>query len=401
MALQLSTTGASLQKDVIPLVAKIDEDDYTYVTLKNQVIVAGNAEKRQAEVPKVMSEDVELIIRSIRDFDDAVSDRNLDCANDGPKLFRFFRQTLGGEIRDEWDIARAGQANTHAGFQAAVDVYLARFILPTDLADQKRYLETAKKPFKLSVNALATRLRTINQMMAFFPGAADTEPFDEQGLKMLLYNMMLDDWKLAFLASGTDITNPAFTFLALAHYMTVQELAYNAARKVKKQGGSRRNKRRRDDRGPSPSRGRSSSRGGGRSGNHGSSSGGNRNSNGNCPFHEGHDWDQCFGNPQSPNYRPDYRLPAARVGNHQRSNSRNQRGGGQGNRRGYRNARSGRGVEAHAIGTNGSNGSNNTDNSNAQATDGNNAGGTGRGSRSGTSDGAGNAEVHWLDQLHV
>jgi hypothetical protein len=38
--------------------------------------------------------------------------------------------------------------------------------------------------------------------------------------------------------------------------------------------------------------------------------GGNKKDKGGCPFHGSqHPWDKCFGNPDSPNYKPDYELP--------------------------------------------------------------------------------------------
>ena len=386
----LSTAGATLQRDIIPLLPKIDEDDYSFVTLTNVVDLPGGAtEKRKVEVPKVTTEDIEYILRALKDFDTAMEAGNLDCENSPSKLYRFFRQTLSGSIRDEWDIARAGKPNTVAGFQTACDDFINRFILPTDLADQKRYLETAKKPYKMSVNALATRLRYINSLMSMFPGANDQNPYDEQGLKMLFYNMMLDDWKLNFLSSGTNITSPAFTYLMLARYMSVQESAFNAkkkARETQKSAGSRRStgkRKRDDDTNNNRTRERVTSR---------------RRTGGNCPFHPGsHDWDDCFGNPQGRNYRADYVLPAVQVqgGQGRNNTARQQRRGTQ------------RRTEAHAVdnNNNGSGGSNATRNGNRGSRS--NATGRGQGTASAQGTNAGVAggnngpEVHWLDQVSM
>ena len=393
----LSTAGATLHRNIIPLIPKINEDDYTYVTLTNVVdIGGGNTEKRKAEVPKVTTEDVEFILRSMRDFDTAMEQGKLDCENEPTKLYRLFRQTVSGSIRDEWDLARAGKPNTVAGFQTACDDFVNRFVLPTDLEDQKRYLETAKKPYKLSVNALATRLRYINSLMSMFPGANDQNPYDDQALKMLLYQMMLDDWKLNFLSSGTNITNPGYTYLMLARYMSVQETAHNAkkkARETNKTGGSRRatssGKRKREDNsgGTYQGPGRAAQR---------------RRTGGNCPFHPGHhDWVDCYGNPSGHNYRASYVLPAVQIqGGNMRNNTTRQQRRGNGPQRG-RN-------ETHAVDSNnsGSGGSNNANGNRGSRTR-----ATGRGQGTASAQGSNGAvagsnnnngpEVHWLDQVSM
>lgn len=97
--------------------------------------------------------------------------------NNRPLRFTFFRQCLTGTIRDEWDNISALQPPTCVGFQAAITNLLHDIIRPTDLADQRHYLETSKKPYIMTCAVLASRLEMINKLMSLFPGAHGHPPW--------------------------------------------------------------------------------------------------------------------------------------------------------------------------------------------------------------------------------
>lgn len=322
-----STTGISLNKAIIPLVPLVKEEDYLYVTLSNTFVdVNGDLIKKKTEVPKIHTEDKECMLRFILEFDEAMEPPDLNAINDGPTLYALFRQVVSGTIRDEWDLARQGLPQTVAGFQQAIDRFLCRYFLSTDLADQRRYLDTTTKPMKLNASALASRLRYINNLLAALPGANNTAPYDELGLKTIYYNLMWDKWKLAFLTTGQDFSANTYTLLQLARFMTIQE---NAAA-ARKNSSSRREVSRR---GRLRNAGRNNRRAHSQDRRENSPNQRNvcRRVGGNCPFegHQNHDWSECFGNPESPNYRPGFNLPAVRVatgGGQGRVNQRNNRG---------------------------------------------------------------------------
>ena len=85
-----------------------------------------------------------------------------------------------------------GQAQTTVRFQAAVNIFLRRYIQDTDLADQRPYLDTAKKPYKMSCSELASGLRLVNILMSYFPATNNAVPYDDVALKYLFYNLMLE-----------------------------------------------------------------------------------------------------------------------------------------------------------------------------------------------------------------
>jgi hypothetical protein len=196
-------------------------------------------------------------------------------------------------------------------------------------------LENSKKPFKMTVEEVANRLRHLNKLMSKFPGADNAPPYDDEQLKVVFYKMMLSDWQVSFLKSGRELTDPALSFLDLVRYMTIAETTYNAERERDAQANERRVTfarspgrgrgqrfgRRRNN--PQGGRGEPSSQRRRTTPNTGRGGGGRGSGNGNCPFHPGlHDWESCFANPHGSNYRPGYRpVPPGGRG----SGSRNQR----------------------------------------------------------------------------
>ena len=116
-----------------------------------------------------------------------------------------------------------GCNETIANFQLVRNKLIAELVRPTDLADQRHYLETSKKPYKLNCAALSARLETINKMMSFFPGAGGNPPMQAVDIKNLYFQMMPSEWQRAFLNSGQVITDPNYTLLSLQRFMTLQE----------------------------------------------------------------------------------------------------------------------------------------------------------------------------------
>ena len=114
----------------------------------------------------------------------------------GALRFQYFRQCLGGEARDTWDEVTAEVGGTAIpDFDAAMENFIRKFIQTTALADQTRYLSNTVKPYKLSVAQVSSRLKFINRLMALFPGANGALPNNESQMKLILYGIMLEDWR--------------------------------------------------------------------------------------------------------------------------------------------------------------------------------------------------------------
>ena len=122
-------------KPIIPLIPEIAEADRKHIDLKRQV---APDDKRVARVLLIDNIDKETILRGILEFIDAAQASRLSLTT-GPNLFNKFREILEGQVRDDWDVARAGMNATVANFQAALVALIELYFEQTDLADQKRY----------------------------------------------------------------------------------------------------------------------------------------------------------------------------------------------------------------------------------------------------------------------
>ena len=144
----------------------------------------------------------------------------------GPLRFTKFREILGLDYRMDWDNCAALQAaRTTAIFTAARDEFIGLVFEDTDFINQKEYLSRVKKPRSMDVNELVARLRVINSLMTYLPGSRGIPDYDNQKLKVLFYQMMPSDWKLAYLKIACPITNPTFTCLDMTCYMRIHESA--------------------------------------------------------------------------------------------------------------------------------------------------------------------------------
>jgi hypothetical protein len=243
------------------------------------------------------------LLRTLREFDDVAAATRLDL-NSGPLKYEFFRKCIGGTVRDDWDLAREGKANTPAGFNAARTAFIQMYLEEDDLEDQKTYLVQVKKPFKMSVADCAHRAKFINALMKQFPGSGGDSPFSEHEMRNLIYNMMPARWKTNFVNSGQAVSST--TTRKLVRYMTLQQQLTEtelAKRQEVNRGSSnhsraqtaRKGKRRQandNNNGKDPKRQKGENKGYPAK---------------DCPHHPGmHSWKECYANPGGPNYKAGY-----------------------------------------------------------------------------------------------
>jgi len=313
--------------------------EYTMVTLINKVQVDEEGdewEKRRADIPKLNQLNKELIANVVLEFRDAALKASR-LALDAPKCFSKFREVLDEPFRSAWDTVSTGEPETMVGFNTALNAFLQKYFESTDLVDQKTYLSKVRKPYKLDCSTLSSRLEKINKMMwllDYDEEDPDDLPLDDDALKTLFFQMMPQTWQLDFGAIDLEITDDNVSFARVVRFMKKKEKAdklrnKTAAKKRSReeqlgpytgkrargrggrngrQGGRQHGQGNREPRNDNGRGGRGRGRGG-RGGSRGGGRGG-RGQNGNCPFpgHAGNDWADCYGNPESPNYRPGFQL---------------------------------------------------------------------------------------------
>jgi len=217
MAAQASFLGLTGAAPVIPIVRNIDPDDYKRVKLEEEVNVgtedAPRFVKRKAEVFKADRKDIELLIRTIIEFDDVAGPARLNI-DSGEKKFAQFRLCLDTTLRDDWDIVVASLDEddmlTNQVFRQARREWLRKYFNGTDYADQLNYMEKFVKPFKLTVQQVADRIVQIDRLLAYFPQAEGNEPYDEDDHKRIFYQSMLKRWKDKFIDNDHDYQEMSF-----------------------------------------------------------------------------------------------------------------------------------------------------------------------------------------------
>lgn len=280
--------------DAIPITfkPKISETDYEKVTLINKV----NDLKKKKEIPVINSDDVELMLFVISEFKDASQATRLNLST-GPLKFEKFRECLTGAMRADWDEAREGKPETNAGFDLALTDFIGKTIDEDDFENQKLYLQTVKKPYKMSCSEAYNRLKNISTLMRLFPGAPQGQVYTAMELKTLYFNMMPAQFQLSFKTAGHTLNTSTWPFI-VRFFGTVRSAEEKKKAAEKLQQKSKRKERGNDDKNDTGKKSKSKKQKG------------SRTPKKDCPFHPNqHSWWHCFGNKDGPNYKSDYKLP--------------------------------------------------------------------------------------------
>ena len=144
-------------------------------------------------------------------------------------LYTEFCKCLEDIVLDTYDTLLLSVAtHNHASFLDLLNKLIGHFIDPPAYADQKNYMDTYKKPFKLTVKELANRLIIVNKYTCYLLGSNGDPVYTNATIKYVFYNMMISQWQLAFAGSAhMELSDPNYTLQALVQYMAMQETLMN------------------------------------------------------------------------------------------------------------------------------------------------------------------------------
>ena len=148
----------------------------------------------------------------------------MDCC-----ILNFIQKCLEDIVLDTCDSLLLGVATCdHASFLDLINKLTGHFTDPTAYTDQKQYMDTYKKPFKLTVKELTNRLIIINKYTRYLLGSNGDPVYTNTMIKYPFYNMMISQWQLAFAGSAhMELSDPNYTLQALVRYMAMQETIMN------------------------------------------------------------------------------------------------------------------------------------------------------------------------------
>ena len=147
-------------------------------------------EKRTATLLVCHDDDIESLICLVLTFLEASEPDGLSLP-DG-FLYTEFRKCLEDIVLDTYDSLLLGVA-THdcASFLDLINELIGHFTDPTAYTDQKQYMDTYKKPFKLTVKELTNRLIIVNKYTRYLLGSNGDPVYTNNMIKYAFYNMMI------------------------------------------------------------------------------------------------------------------------------------------------------------------------------------------------------------------
>ena len=186
----MSALNVLVKQPVLPFIKRKKESDIRKIKLEHSVavnvMVNGNPqvhrEKRAATLVVAEDDDVEALIRLCLEFVEAYDVDSL-ALTDGMK-YTEFRKCVADIVLDTYDNLVAGIVNRNgANFVALLHEMIDAFAEPTAFADQKRYMDTFKKPFKITVRELSNRLIIMNKYAQYLPGSNGNSVHDDNTMK--------------------------------------------------------------------------------------------------------------------------------------------------------------------------------------------------------------------------
>ena len=132
-------------------------------------------------------------------------------------LYTEFYKCLEDIVLDPYNTLLLSVATCdHASLLDLLNELIGHFTDPTAYADQKQYMDTYKKPFKLTVKELTNRLIIVNKYTCYLPGSNGDPIYTDAMIKYAFYNMMISQWQVAFTGSAhMELSNPNYTLQAL------------------------------------------------------------------------------------------------------------------------------------------------------------------------------------------
>ena len=172
-------------------------------------------------------DDIESLIHLVLTFLEASELDGLSLP-DG-LLYTEFCKCLEDIVLDTYDtLLLSAATHDHASFLELINKLIGHFTDPTAYADQKQYMDTYKKPFKLTVKELANRLIILNKYTCYLLGSNGDPIYTDTMAKYAFYNMMISQWQLAFACSAhMELSDPNYTLQTLVRYMAMQETIMN------------------------------------------------------------------------------------------------------------------------------------------------------------------------------
>lgn len=235
----------------------------------------------------------EMVLRAVKEFLQFHSMHNLTPE----AMYTYFRETLDGAAKDQWDVEMEGADISVDGFNETLEKWISYYVEDSQKPDQIQYMKAYRNNGRMPVDECVSRLATLNGLLKYW-GSDDghtTVPFDTAAFLVLVFETtMTTAWRIEFQAKGHKLSE--MTLKSLMKFMKIEEAKDKAKKVLEDTPIARKSRKTRE--GSQKMEKKVKKQRIGYSG------------NGNCRYHPGqHDWKDCFGNKNGNNYKESYVLP--------------------------------------------------------------------------------------------
>ena len=166
----MATLAVNAAAAPIPLTHWIPKDkDHRPLTTTITNMVAGEATPCTLSINLCLELDVELLIETVIEVQDAATNHNLNVTAAGQK-FAMAQKLFAGVARSAFDQVIQGMNQTNTNFiMAFLQNLLLQVVSPHAYAIQKEYLMHLKKPYKMLIKTFHHWLAQIQMLMDYLP----------------------------------------------------------------------------------------------------------------------------------------------------------------------------------------------------------------------------------------
>ena len=241
-----AVSALTLREAILPLTQSFTPSELQTVKVENNWTSGSGANARDKYYKMYLPvcddpSKKELFFYVIDQFLDAMSADRLHLTT-GAERYSKFRMVVEGSLRLTWQTISASRVpKTTDTFEEDLRKFIATYFAPTARDDQLEYLRGATKPFTMTTEALAARIRVISRLGRLLPGSYDADNSanltlfnTETEYKRALFSMVPTAWRIKFAETAHELDSADYTYAMLTRYLSLQEAIEKRSRGTKR-----------------------------------------------------------------------------------------------------------------------------------------------------------------------
>ena len=254
-------------------------------SMQQKVKFEDDAPDVKENIPIYTDENDECLLETLKEFENVTSTYELWETEADTIVYARFRRCLKGSARDSWDSIIEGQLKSQENFEEQI-LALSEEVLGLDAEEnQKEYLKNTPKPNNMSVKIWLRRIKHINGLVRLM-GEGATGLTTKIIIKEVITENVPAAWRVHLKAQRLHRSNSIAEVQQLLEVLEEEHIASDDEEERESKNNQQ------------------SGKGKGKNQKSGSTAG-NSDIKNPCkiPNHKGHDWRECYNNPNSKNFK--------------------------------------------------------------------------------------------------